>query len=82
MKYCLTINNYGVIDEHKTFKGFTNVSDSLDRRECLKMSDGDNFIAEVPLFWKKSFSQRVIIPHKLKKCTHCKKIICVKVVIS
>ena len=33
IKYCLTINKYGVIDEHKTFKGFTNVSDNLDRRE-------------------------------------------------
>ena len=26
IKHCLTIKNYGVIDEHKTFKGFTNVS--------------------------------------------------------
>ena len=25
IKCCLTINKYGVIDEHKTFKGFTNV---------------------------------------------------------
>ena len=24
IKYCLTINKYGVIDEHKTFKGFSN----------------------------------------------------------
>ena len=31
-KNCLTINKYGVIDEHKTFKGFTNVSDNLDRK--------------------------------------------------
>ena len=41
IKYCLTINKYGVIDEHKTFKGFTNVSDNLDRKEyflkCLKV---------------------------------------------
>ena len=33
IKYCLTINKYVVIDEHKTFKGFTNVSDNLDRKE-------------------------------------------------
>ena len=40
IKYCLTINKYGVIDEHKAFNGFTNVSDSLDRKEyskCLKV---------------------------------------------
>ena len=45
IKYCLTINKYGVIDEHKTFKGFANVSDNLDRKECFKMSDGGNLIA-------------------------------------
>ena len=28
IKYFLTINKYGVIDEHKTFKGFTSVSDN------------------------------------------------------
>ena len=33
IKYCLTINKYGVTDEHKTFKGFSNVSDNLDRNE-------------------------------------------------
>ena len=32
LKYYLTINKYGVLDEHKTFKGFTNVSDILDRK--------------------------------------------------
>ena len=33
IKYCLTINKYGVIDEHKIFKGFRNISDNLDRKE-------------------------------------------------
>ena len=37
IKYCLTINKYGVEDEHKSFKGFTNVSDNLDRKEYFKM---------------------------------------------
>ena len=60
IEYCLSINKYGVIDEHKTFKGFTNVSDNLDRKEYFKMSDGDSLIAKVPLSWKKSFSQGVI----------------------
>ena len=30
IKYCSTIFKHGVIDEHKTFKGVTNVSDNLD----------------------------------------------------
>ena len=73
IKCCLTINKYGVIDEHKTFKGFTNVSDNLDRKEYFNMVDGDNLIAKVPLSWKKSFSQGVILPHKMKNCTDFKK---------
>ena len=56
IKHCLTVNKYGVIDEHKTFKGFTNVSDNLDRKYYFKMANGDNLIAKVPLSWKKSFS--------------------------
>ena len=53
IKYCLTMNKYGVIDEHKTFKGFTNVSDDLNRREYFNMADGGKLIAKVPLSWKK-----------------------------
>ena len=30
LKNCLTINKYGVIDENKTFKGLTNVSDGME----------------------------------------------------
>ena len=56
IKYCLTMIKFGVIDEHKTFKGFTNVSDNLNRKDYFKMTDGDNLIAKVPLSWKNSFS--------------------------
>ena len=82
IKYCLTINEFGVIDEHKTFKGFTNVNDNLDRKEYFNMADGGKLIAKVPLSWKKSFSQGVVIPHKMRNCTDCKKIIYVKIVIN
>ena len=75
IKYCLTINKYGVIDEHKTFKGFTDVSNNLDKKEYFNMVDGGNLIAKVPLSWKKSFSQGVVIPHKMKNCGECKKYI-------
>ena len=37
------------------------------------MGDGDNLIAKVPLSWKKSFNQGVVIPHKMRNCTECKK---------
>ena len=73
IKYCLTISKYGVIDERKTFKGFTNFSDNLDRKEYFKMFEGNKLIEKVPLSWKKSFSQGVVIPHKMRNCTNCEK---------
>ena len=72
-KYCLTINKNGVLDEHKTFKGFKDVRDVLDRNQCFKMADGDNLVAKIPLSWKKSFSQSVVIPHKIRNCNKCTK---------
>ena len=37
------------------------------------MADGGKLIAKVPLTWKKSFSQGVVIPHKMRNCVDCKK---------
>ena len=73
IKYCLSINKYGVIDEHKIFEGFTNVSNNLDGKEYFKMFDGDKLEAKVPLSWKKSFNMGVVIPHKMKNCNKCTK---------
>ena len=73
IKYCLTINKYGVIDEHKTFKGFTNVTNNLDRKEYFRMANGDKLVAKVPLSWKKSFSMGIVIRHKMRNCTNCTK---------
>ena len=77
IKYCLTINKFGIFDEHKTFKGFKDVKDVLDRKEYFNMAEGDKLVAKVPLSWKKSFSQGVVIPHKMRNCNNCaKEILC------
>ena len=73
IKYCLTLNKFGVIDEHKTFEGFTSASEKLDRKENFNMADGGKLIAIVPLSGKKSFSQGVVNPHKMRNCGDCKK---------
>ena len=35
------------------------------------MYNGDKLVAKVPLSWKKSFTQGVIIPHKMRSCDDC-----------
>ena len=45
----------------------------MDRKEDFKKADGNNLIAKVPLSWKKSFSQEVVILHKMRNCNKCAK---------
>ena len=40
IKYCLTIDDYGIIKEHKTFKGFNDSKRLLDRSQYFKMKEG------------------------------------------
>ena len=37
------------------------------------MEDGGKLVAKVSLSWKKSFSQGVVIPYKMRNCVDCKK---------
>ena len=37
------------------------------------MFNGDKLIAKVSLSWKKSFSMGVVIPHKMRNYSNCKK---------
>ena len=73
INYCLTFKKFGIIDEHKTFKGCTNVNDDLDRKEYFNMAEGGDLIAKAPLSWKKSISMGVVFPHKMKNCGDCKR---------
>ena len=41
------------------------------------MFNGDKLAGKVSLSWKKSFSQGVVVPHKMNNCGDCKKdIVC------
>ena len=71
IKYCLTIDEYGIIKEHKTFKGFNDSKRLLDRSQYLKMKEGEKISAMLPRSWKKSFDNGVIIPKKMRFCNKC-----------
>ena len=47
--YCLTMNNFGIVDENKTCKEFIIVSENLDRKVHFKIVEGDKLFAKVPL---------------------------------
>ena len=71
IKYCLTIDEYGIIKEHKTFKGFIDSKRLLDRSQYFKMKEGEKISAMLPRSWKKSFDSGIIIPAKMRFCNEC-----------
>ena len=72
IKYCLTIDEYGIISEYKTFKGFTDSKRLFDRSQYFEMLKGNTVHAKLLLSWKRSFESGIIIPKKLRYCTQCK----------
>ena len=66
IKYCLTIDEFGVIKEHKTFKGFNDSKRLLDQSQYFKMIEGEKISAILPRSWKKSFDGGIIIPTKMR----------------
>ena len=71
IKYCLTIDDYGIIQEHKTFTGFTDSKRLLDRSQSFKMIEGKKVYAFLPKSWKKSFDSGIFIPTKMRFCNEC-----------
>ena len=70
-KYCLTIDEYGIIQEHKTVKGFNDSKRLLDRSQYFEMIEGEKKLAMLPRSWKKSFDNGIIIPKKMRFCKEC-----------
>ena len=72
IKYVLTIDDFGIIQQHMTFKGFNDSKRLLDRSQYFDMLDGKKLTAMLPRSWKKSFDNGVIIPTKMRQCNACK----------
>ena len=73
INYCLSVYEYDVISERKTFKNYSDVNKNLDRKESSEMFDGEKLVTKQALSWKKQFDIGVIIPSKKRNCVNCKK---------
>ena len=71
IKYCSTIDDYGIKQEHKTFKGFNDSKRLLDRSQYFKMIEGKKISAMLPRSWKESFDSGIIIPARMRYCNEC-----------
>ena len=68
IKYVLTENEYGVIQENKTSKGFNDSNRLLERSQYFKMREGKKVSALLPKSWKKSFDSGIFIPTEKRFC--------------
>ena len=71
IKHSLIIDDYGIIQEHKTFKEFNDSKRFLDRSQYFRMIEGENLSAMLPRSWKKLFDSGIIIPTKMRFCNEC-----------
>ena len=52
IKYVLTIDDYGIIQQYMTFKGFNDSKRLLDRSQYFDMWEGKKITAMLPRSWK------------------------------
>ena len=72
IKYVLTIDDFGIIQQHMTFKRFNDSKRLLDRSQYFDMLDGKKITAMLPRSWEKSFDNGVIIATKMRQGNACK----------
>ena len=68
IKYVSTINEFRILQEHKTFKGFNDSKWLLDQSQNFIMLGGKKISATLPKSWKKSFYNGFMIPTKMRFC--------------
>ena len=71
MKNCLTIDEFGIIQQHMTFKGFNYFKRLLDRSQYFDMLEGKKISAVLARSWEKSSNNGIIIPVKMRRCNEC-----------
>ena len=71
IKYCLSINDYRIISEHKTFKNYSDVKRNSVGKIIFKTSDGEKLITKHSLSQKKPFDIVVIVPSQKRNCGIC-----------
>ena len=59
IKYCLTINELGIIEQHMTFKVFNDSKRLLDRSQYFKMLEGKKITAMLPRSWKNHLTTEI-----------------------
>ena len=68
LKYVLTIDEFGIFQQHMTFKAFSDIERLLDRSQFFDMLEDTEISPMLPRSWKKSFKNGIVISVKMRRC--------------
>ena len=70
IKYCLVIDDFGIISAKRTFKGFSEEHRLINLEEYISLSEGKTVSGRFSIDWTKTF-EGVKIPHRKQDCSEC-----------
>ena len=70
IKYCLVIDDFGIISAKRTFKGYSEEHRMIKLEEYISLSEGKTVSGRFSIDWTKTF-EGIKIPHRKKDCSYC-----------
>ena len=70
IKYCLVIDDCGIISAKRTFKGYSEEHRMIKLEEYTTISEGKTVSSRFSIDWTKTF-ERIKIPHRKQDCLDC-----------
>ena len=70
IKYCLVINDFGVISAKRTSKGYSEEHRVIKLDEYISISEGKTVSGRFSIDWTKTF-EGIKIPHRKQGCLEC-----------
>ena len=70
IKYCLVIDDFGIISAKRTFKGYSEEHRMIKLEEYISLSEGKAVSGRFSIDWTKTF-EGIKIPHRKQDCSDC-----------
>ena len=70
IKYCLVIDDFGIISAKRTFKGYSEEHRMIKLEEYISLSEGKTVSGRFSIDWTKTF-EGIKIPHRKQDCSDC-----------
>ena len=70
IKFCLVIDDFGIISAKRTFKGYSEGHRMIKLDEYISLSEGKTVSGRFSIDWTKTF-EGIKIPHRKQDCSEC-----------